>query len=192
MSDSLTLRIKQKDDGSGWEVLSPGVGYYVLPPEKGDLVQGGQEAGMLVTLERNYPLVLPEEVMGYVETNPADRRHTPVGYGDHLFSVKAGGKGRKPGGRSLTKGRGAALAVKASQAGRFWRKPDPDSPQFVEPGDILTAGKTIGILEVMKTFNPIKYEPGHGLPKEAKVVRFMVGDGEEVGEGQPLIELEKI
>ncbi|RMH02200.1 MAG: biotin carboxyl carrier domain-containing protein [Planctomycetota bacterium] len=80
--------------------------------------------------------------------------------------------------------------VCAAQAGRFWRRPEPGAPPFLAAGDELAAGRTIGLLEVMKTFNPIKYQPGAGLPERAVVACFLVEDGEDVEEGTPLLELE--
>lgn len=46
--------------------------------------------------------------------------------------------------------------IRAQFPGIFYRKPAPDKPNFVEDGDSVTADQTIGIIEVMKTFNEIK------------------------------------
>ncbi len=87
-------------------------------------------------------------------------------------------------------GGATGLVVRAEQAGRFWRRPDPDAAAFTEEGAELKAGKTLGLLEVMKTFNPVKYQPGGGLPEVATAQRFLVEDGDDVEEGQALLELE--
>ena len=63
----------------------------------------------------------------------------------------------------------------------------------MKPGDELEAGRTLGLIEVMKTFFQVRYaDPGtgEGLPASAKVVRYLVADGDEVAQGQPLIEIE--
>lgn len=42
--------------------------------------------------------------------------------------------------------------------GTFYRKPAPDSPNFVEVGDTVSEGQTICIIEAMKVMNEIKAE----------------------------------
>ena len=42
--------------------------------------------------------------------------------------------------------------------GTFYRKPAPDSPNFVEVGDTISEGQTICIIEAMKVMNEIKAE----------------------------------
>lgn len=39
--------------------------------------------------------------------------------------------------------------------GVFYRRPDPDSPEYVTPGQQVGAGDTIGLVEVMKSFHPV-------------------------------------
>ncbi|TCK25634.1 acetyl-CoA carboxylase [Pseudonocardia endophytica] len=39
--------------------------------------------------------------------------------------------------------------------GVFYRRPDPDSPEYVKPGQTVDEGETIGLVEVMKSFHPI-------------------------------------
>lgn len=50
---------------------------------------------------------------------------------------------------------GAEVLV-APMDGSFWSKPSPDKPPFVKVGDVVSVGQTIGLIEVMKTFTPIK------------------------------------
>ena len=40
--------------------------------------------------------------------------------------------------------------------GVFYRSPAPGKPPFVEEGDQVTAGQTIGIVEIMKQFNDVQ------------------------------------
>jgi len=46
-------------------------------------------------------------------------------------------------------------AVTTPIIGTFYRSPSPESPPFVEIGDTVEAGQTIGIVEAMKVFNEI-------------------------------------
>ncbi len=78
----------------------------------------------------------------------------------------------------------AEKTVKAQMPGTFYRRPDPESDPYVEEGDEVSAGDTIGLIEVMKNFNEIKAED------EGKVSKFLVEDEEAVDAGQDLVELE--
>lgn len=40
--------------------------------------------------------------------------------------------------------------------GIFYRRPSPDKPAFVEEGDAVEAGQTIGLVEIMKQFSELK------------------------------------
>lgn len=40
--------------------------------------------------------------------------------------------------------------------GIFYRSPSPDTPPYVKPGDTITMGQTIGIVEIMKQFSEVK------------------------------------
>ena len=62
--------------------------------------------------------------------------------------------------------------------GLFYRRPDPDSDPFVAEGDAVKAGDTIGLVEIMKNFQPVESE-GAG-----RLVEFLVADEDEVVAGQ--------
>jgi acetyl-CoA carboxylase biotin carboxyl carrier protein len=78
----------------------------------------------------------------------------------------------------------AEKTVKAQMPGTFYRRPDPESDPYVEEGDEVSAGDTIGLIEVMKNFNEIKAE------EDGRVSKFLVEDEEAVDAGQELVELE--
>ncbi len=78
----------------------------------------------------------------------------------------------------------AENTVKAQMPGTFYRRPDPESDPYVEEGDEVSAGDTIGLIEVMKNFNEIKAED------DGKISKFLVEDEEAVDAGQDLLELE--
>ncbi|TAH35117.1 MAG: hypothetical protein EYC70_15140 [Planctomycetota bacterium] len=182
MDDTLFLKARPLSSGDGWELLSPGVGCYAQAPAAGARRGPRETAGVLVVLERSYRLLLPDGVAGYVLTPPPERKHLPVGFGTALFTLRAETAGPAPAPAAAASGLKLLLSP---QAGRFWRRPEPKAPQYVNVGDELGEGKTVGLLEVMKTFNPVKY----GGPERARVRGFLVDDGAEVAEGQPLIEL---
>ena len=42
--------------------------------------------------------------------------------------------------------------------GVFYRKPGPDKDPYVQEGDHVEAGQTIGVVEIMKQFSEVKTE----------------------------------
>lgn len=49
----------------------------------------------------------------------------------------------------------ALVAVRAPMLGVFYRAQAPGEPAYVEPGDVVAADQTIGLIDVMKLFTPI-------------------------------------
>ena len=78
----------------------------------------------------------------------------------------------------------ADKTIKCPMPGTFYRRPDPDSDPFVNEGDKVSPGDTIGLVEVMKSFHEIKAQ------EEGTVSRFLVESEDPVGAGQDLVELE--
>jgi len=68
--------------------------------------------------------------------------------------------------------------------GTFYRKPAPDAPPFVKEGGMVTAGETIGLVEVMKQFSEVPADAA------GRVVRFLVENEGTVEPGQPLAIIE--
>ena len=52
----------------------------------------------------------------------------------------------------------AGKTIDSPMVGTFYRKPSPDSSNFVEVGDTISEGQTICIIEAMKVMNEIKAE----------------------------------
>jgi acetyl-CoA carboxylase biotin carboxyl carrier protein len=78
----------------------------------------------------------------------------------------------------------ADKTVKAQMPGTFYRRPDPDSDPYVNEGDSVSAGDTVGLIEVMKSFHEVKAE------EDGTVSKFLVEDEEAVDAGQEVLELE--
>jgi acetyl-CoA carboxylase biotin carboxyl carrier protein len=64
--------------------------------------------------------------------------------------------------------------------GVFYRRPDPDSDPFVVDGDDVNVGDTIGLVEIMKNFQPVESEAA------GRLVEFLVSDEDEVTAGQAI------
>lgn len=69
------------------------------------------------------------------------------------------------------------LPVRVATEGTFWRRPSPRDPMYVEPGAAVDAGTAVGLIEVMKTFAPVRAGVGGTLE------RFAVADGTAVEAG---------
>ncbi|MFB9674320.1 acetyl-CoA carboxylase biotin carboxyl carrier protein [Streptosporangium vulgare] len=74
-------------------------------------------------------------------------------------------------------------AVTAPLVGTFYVAAEPGAPPFVQPGDRVDAGQTIGIVEAMKLMNPVV------AGQAGEVVEVVAGDGEPVEYGQVLVRI---
>jgi acetyl-CoA carboxylase biotin carboxyl carrier protein len=70
--------------------------------------------------------------------------------------------------------------------GIFYRTPSPDSPTFVEIGDTVEVGETIGIVEAMKVFNEITADCA------GTVIAIPAENGKLVQVDQPLVVIDPI
>jgi biotin carboxyl carrier protein len=78
----------------------------------------------------------------------------------------------------------ADKTIKSPMPGTFYRRPDPDSDPFVNEGDAVSPGDTVGLVEVMKSFHEIKAQ------EEGTVSKILLDDEDAVGAGQDVVELE--
>lgn len=78
----------------------------------------------------------------------------------------------------------ADKTVRAQMPGTFYRRPDPESDFYAEEGDTVSAGDTVGLIEVMKSFHEVKTE------QDGTISRFLVENEDAVDAGQDLVELE--
>ncbi len=76
------------------------------------------------------------------------------------------------------------MEIIAQVPGLFYRRPNPDSPCFVEEGQRVEDSTVVGLIEIMKNFYEVQAGMGGSL------LRFMVKDGDVVDVGQVLAEVE--
>lgn len=76
------------------------------------------------------------------------------------------------------------VALKAPMIGTFYRSSGPDSPAFVQVGDLVEKGQVICIIEAMKLFNEIEAE------QSGRIVKAMVENASPVEYDQPLFLIE--
>ena len=76
---------------------------------------------------------------------------------------------------------GHLVEILSPMIGVFYRKPSPDSPSFIEVGDEIEVGQTIGLIEAMKVFSEVPSEiAGH-------VFAVPVENGKLVQQGDILV-----
>ena len=75
-------------------------------------------------------------------------------------------------------------AVTSPMVGTAYLSPEPGATNFVSVGDKVSEGQTLMIVEAMKTMNQIP------APRSGTVSRILVGDGDPVEFGAPLMILE--
>lgn len=75
-------------------------------------------------------------------------------------------------------------AVTAPMVGVVYLAPEPGSPSFIKPGDTVSEGDTLLLIEAMKTFNPVR------APRAGRVARILVADKVPVEFGEDLVILE--
>jgi acetyl-CoA carboxylase biotin carboxyl carrier protein len=170
-------------------VRAPKVGIWSDPPRNGTPVAAGSPVGRLTQLRHRFLLVIPEGVAGRVELAERHDDVTPVAYGGILFRVVNTGvpDAAVATGVPRSTAQGASgLRVLAPTDGVFYRSPAQGARPYVVVGDRIVAGQAVGLIEVMKTFNPILYGGGD-LPDEAEVVALAAEDEAEVRAGQPLM-----
>ena len=189
---SEVLELLASRDGGKLRLLSPGVGWFTGAIPTGGMLVAGQAAGSLLTLGTASTLIVPSGAEGVVVSAPPASSRAPVGHGDALYELAAvsgsapaaAETGRADGSRS------AELVLRSPQTGRFYHRPSPGDPAFVVAGAIVEEGRPVGLIEVMKTFSHVPYLAIGGLPKRARIVRLLAGDGEDVKQGAPLLEVE--
>ncbi len=76
------------------------------------------------------------------------------------------------------------LELGAPLVGTFYRSPEPGAPPFVNPGDLVSPGQQVAIIEAMKMLISVTAE------EHARVADVLVADGCPVEFGQPLMLLE--
>ncbi|HYX52155.1 MAG TPA: acetyl-CoA carboxylase biotin carboxyl carrier protein [Candidatus Limnocylindrales bacterium] len=73
--------------------------------------------------------------------------------------------------------------VKSPIVGTFYEAPAPGAPPFIKPGDIVSAGQVLCIIEAMKLMNEIESDAS------GEIVKILAANGKPVEYGQPLFSI---
>jgi acetyl-CoA carboxylase biotin carboxyl carrier protein len=174
--------------GGSSDLLAPTVGVFTSKVTEGVMVCAGQTVGTIDILGVRWELTVPDGVAGRVTKRVGGgRSRVPVGYGAALLTVSTASMepivatGFPVGGETST-----TLSFVAPMSGRFYSRPSPTESPFISAGDTVQRGQTIGLLEVMKTFNRLVYQ-GNSLPERATVEVIVPSEGDDVVRGDVIL-----
>jgi oxaloacetate decarboxylase (Na+ extruding) subunit alpha len=102
-----------------------------------------------------------------------------------VVGIQAGGSAAEPDLPPILP-RDDVIRIEAPMVGTFYSAPEPGADPFVQEGDPVAPGQTLGILEAMKLMNEVKAEV------EATVRRICVENAQAVQYGDLLFELEPL
>lgn len=191
-----TLELVLKPEGSTFALHVPRPGIVRGLPLNGATLSAGSIAGELEVLGVLHALVVPRGASGAITflAGEAKRAKVAVQAGEKLLvldpSALSAAAGAIAGAAAAASSTG--LVFRAPLGGRYYARPSPGEPAFVTEGGEVSVGQTIALLEVMKTFNRVRYAAIDGLPERAKVRRVVPKDGDDVMGGDALLELEAL
>jgi acetyl-CoA carboxylase biotin carboxyl carrier protein len=180
-------------DGGNAALTSPRVGMFRPALRVGDTVAAGTILGSIEILGSRYAILAPKTTVGIVAAVAGkgraqfavDYRATLYDIDSHASMVAAVVTTRSvPSSGTANTG----LTFAAPTSGRFYLRPAPGKPAFVSVGDVVSAGTTVCLLEVMKTFHRVTYG-GDGLPERARVVAVVPVEEADVNAGDVLLQL---
>jgi len=192
------LTAKSRVDGAKLALLAPAPGLFRTHVQRGQVVVAGELVGELEVLGVLHPVRVPEGAGGVVtalvgapkERGPRIARPA-VSYGDVLVELDAESGGvvvAKPSLAPESRDATGGLVLRAPSSGRYYGRPGPGKEAFVKVGDVVTAGQTVALLEVMKTFHRVTYG-GEGLPERAKVVAIVPAEESDLAGGDAILSL---
>ena len=76
------------------------------------------------------------------------------------------------------------LVITAPMIGTFYSGPSPNDPPFVNVGDRVDVGQTVGIIEAMKIMNEIATD------RAGTIVEVIAANAQPVEYGSPLVKLQ--
>jgi biotin carboxyl carrier protein len=190
--DALTALLKKTAEER--LLLAPALGWYRGALPEGAGVVADQQIATLTILGRIYPLLAPRGSTGTVVECCLSPGLHAVEYGQELYRLGESAAPRaaaeeESGGDGLAEISAREIAVRSPTEGVFYRRPDPQSAPYVQVGDVVELGHPLGLVEVMKCFNQVRYA-GHDLPPRARVKKILVEDSAEIRHDQVLFLLE--
>jgi acetyl-CoA carboxylase biotin carboxyl carrier protein len=167
--------------GGEGDLGAPSVGLWSPAVQVGAPVGPGDLLGHLRRYDDRIPVRVPAGALGVVTVAHPART---VAYGDPLVTLGEGVDGPQLATHHGVGGGAAADAdgvrVAAETDGTAWRRAAPGEPPFVDVGQAVSAGQTLALVEVMKTFTSVR------APFAGVIARAAVQDGQAVEAGATL------
>lgn len=182
--------VERRDDGT-IALVSRHVGLWREAPATGASVRAGDALGRLEVLGVLHTIRVPAGAAGFVVERGGDDglARRPVQCGQVLVVLDPEAMPEGAVAAEVASSSTGGLFFGAPSSGRFYGRPAPDQEPFVKEGDIIDRGRVVAIIEIMKTFHRVAYE-GAALPARAKILRIVPADGDDLEQGDPLLELE--
>ncbi|MEL6183065.1 MAG: biotin/lipoyl-containing protein [Myxococcota bacterium] len=192
MTSSLLEAIARPGAEGGVLLVSPEVGRWREGPPAGRILRPGDPLGRIERLGSMISIVVPRGAAGMVtERFGADLARPSVAYGSPLVVLDpASGAVAGDVAVASEEAEDGGLILRAPMGGRFYLRSAPGKPPFISVGDVIEEGRTVALLEVMKTFNRVPYG-GAGLPSPARVKAILRTDDDDVSAGDALLEVEE-
>lgn len=156
-------------------LLAPTAGTWEPTVGLGAPLTAGLVLGRIRRVGVSVPVVAPDVAGAAVSV----RERGAVHYGDPIVTVGEGLAGQAAAG-PVAAGEVAEglVPVRADTDGTFYARPEPGRPAFAPVGSHVAERATLGLIEVMKTFHPVR------TPVAGTVERVLVGDAQGVTSGQ--------
>jgi biotin carboxyl carrier protein len=167
-------------------LLSPSPGHWSPAHSRAFETKPGERIGQLVQGDGVLDVLCPEGAVGLIRPTVGDQRW--VECGDEIAKPLDGPLSQST--QEVQANPSSAIPpdvteVLADTEGTVHLSPEPGAPPFVVVGDQVQEKTTLALIEVMKTFTPVRA----GSP--GCVVRLLAGDGEAVSAGQSLMWVRK-
>ncbi|MDQ7008040.1 MAG: biotin/lipoyl-containing protein [Acidobacteriota bacterium] len=175
-------------DAGKRQIAAPAPGRIRWYRLEGEVVTAGSRLGLLTENERHFDLVFPRARPAQLREVLLADPSTACEYGQ-VLAVAVAPSGAEAADPESQDTDSSAFEVRSPTHGTFYRRPSPDSPPYIEVGTELQRGDTLGLVEVMKCFSPITFDPPAGAER-ARVVEILAADGSEVRAEQPLVRME--
>jgi acetyl-CoA carboxylase biotin carboxyl carrier protein len=156
MSD--TLVCKTISEQHLINLLSPSIGRIKLEVFVNETIKCGQLIGWLWRLDKCFRLTMPTDCTGVITAIHGCNGLIALGYNEPLLTIdpRLSSADISPVTMSHTAQAGAYIT--SPMDGLFYLSSAPENPPFVKVGDSITPGQTLGLIEVMKSFYPVKYQ----------------------------------
>ncbi|MCX6360804.1 MAG: acetyl-CoA carboxylase biotin carboxyl carrier protein [Armatimonadetes bacterium] len=133
--------------------------------------------------ETGFELSHVERLIGLVEK--CGLSELRITQGDRSIRIKGGSAPSAPAGRQADVAAAPlaldGVAVASPMVGVYYRSPGPEQPPFIEVGDHVEVGQTVGLIEAMKVFSEVPAEVA------GTVVAIPAENGQLVKPGDALV-----